>query len=181
MEAHNASKTSEYRAWCGIRQRCFNPANCRYEGYGGRGITVCDRWNQSFLAFFEDMGPRPSPNHSIDRIDNDGNYEPSNCRWATRSQQQRNKRPFREDHKTPRGDNHWTRRNPEKAAAIARINIRGAHRLKEENPNSKMSERKAAVMRLIYSRNPGVTMTHLGRFFGVGRETARKVVRGIAW
>lgn len=72
-----------------MKKRCTNPNSRNYKRYGGRGITVCERW-QSFENFFSDMGKKPSPEHSIDRINNDGNYEPSNCRWATRIQQREN-------------------------------------------------------------------------------------------
>jgi hypothetical protein len=85
-------RTPEYRAWSAMRQRCLNPASQRYASYGGRGITVCDRWS-SFEAFLADMGAKPEPKeqYSLDRIDNDRGYEPGNCRWATRSEQQRNR------------------------------------------------------------------------------------------
>jgi hypothetical protein len=85
------SKTPEYQAWVKMRFRCRNPKAREYSYYGGRGISICERWNH-FSNFLADMGPRPSPEHSIDRKDNDGNYGPDNCRWATRSEQQQNQR-----------------------------------------------------------------------------------------
>ena len=84
-------KTPEYSSWHGIKARCYKPHNSRYSSYGGRGITMCDRWINSFENFLEDMGSKPTPKHSIDRIDVNGNYEPSNCRWATMEQQMLNK------------------------------------------------------------------------------------------
>lgn len=89
---HGLSNTSEHRIWRGMIQRCTNPKVSHYPLYGGRGITVCERWMSSFESFYTDMGPRPSSRHSIDRIDPDGSYTPKNCRWATHKEQSNNKR-----------------------------------------------------------------------------------------
>lgn len=75
-----------------MKNRCLNPKSKRYADWGGRGIKVCDRWAQSFEAFYADMGRRPGPKYSLDRIDVNGNYEPSNCRWADAATQRRNRR-----------------------------------------------------------------------------------------
>ena len=100
--AHGLKRTPEYRAWSGMHDRCGNPNGNSFEDYMGRGITVCERW-KSFLNFLADMGVRPSSEHSLDRRDNDGNYEPGNCRWATAEEQAHNRRPRR-----------WRRRPVEK-------------------------------------------------------------------
>jgi hypothetical protein len=91
---HGRSGTTEYNSWIGMKMRCFNEADARFADYGGRGITVCARWRACFEAFFADLGPKPSPNHSLDRIDVNGNYEPGNVRWADASGQTRNRRPY---------------------------------------------------------------------------------------
>lgn len=87
----NEQKTPEYRAWTAMRYRCGNPNSSSWNHYGGRGIKVCPQWND-FKVFLADVGRRPSPKHSLDRINNDGHYEPGNVRWATIVEQANNKR-----------------------------------------------------------------------------------------
>lgn len=92
---HGMSKSPEHMTWCHIKSRCFDPKNKSYERYGGRGITMCKEWNDSFELFFAHVGKKPSPQHSIDRINNEGNYEPGNVRWATALEQNNNRRKRR--------------------------------------------------------------------------------------
>jgi len=89
---HGKAKLPEYRIWSGIISRCLNPTRDRYRYYGARGITIAPEWRNDFTKFLEHVGPRPSPKHEIDRIDNNGHYEPGNVRWVTHRENCRNKR-----------------------------------------------------------------------------------------
>lgn len=100
----------EYQAWQQMRTRCYNSNHVAWEHYGGRGIQVCRRWRESFPAFLEDVGPRPSDGHSLDRIDVNGDYEPSNVRWATAKQQAANRRPQKKRTDRPAGGFLWRNR-----------------------------------------------------------------------
>lgn len=92
---HGRTESTEYEIWAGIKKRCLNPKAASYPNYGGRGVTVCDEWRDSFEAFLRDMGPRPSRNHTIERVNNDDGYSKANCVWATSIAQANNKRTTR--------------------------------------------------------------------------------------
>lgn len=92
VEKHGMVKHELYSTWNNMKSRCYRSESSSYNAYGGRGISMCDKWRYSFSSFVNDVGERPSRNHTLDRIDNDGNYEPSNVRWATQSQQTLNTR-----------------------------------------------------------------------------------------
>lgn len=89
---HNMTNTAEYEAWRGMIKRCTNP-NCKsFKDYGARGIKICEEWLSSFVAFYNSVGPKPTPAHEIDRINNNGNYEPGNCKWSISKEQCNNMR-----------------------------------------------------------------------------------------
>lgn len=93
LRTHGMTGTPEHRAWRAMIQRCLYPREQNYRYYGGRGIAVCPEWQHDFLAFYRHIGPKPGPGYSVDRINNEGNYEPGNVRWLTMKQQCQNRRP----------------------------------------------------------------------------------------
>jgi hypothetical protein len=94
-KTHGMTYTPEWRAWSNMKSRCYCKSSREYPQYGGRGITVCDKWRNDFEAFFADIGLRPTSDHSLDREEVNGNYEPGNCRWATKQEQTDNRRPIK--------------------------------------------------------------------------------------
>lgn len=188
----------EYTVWSSMRDRCNRPANRNYHNYGGRGITVCERWAR-FRNFLEDMGARPSPEHEIDRIDNNGHYEPGNCRWATRSEQERNKRTNR--HLTING---VTQTLTEWAATAGIPVNRAFNRLYHGRPPEEViaagtlerrrprvtcrGERKGAarmtdamVMLAREQHAAGKAIRAIARDMGIGGTTMFKAVHGETW
>jgi hypothetical protein len=192
-----APRNCEYGIWFNMLRRCEDHADRRYASYGGRGIRVCERWHD-FKSFLADIGRRPSPDYSLDRIDNDGNYEPSNCRWATRDQQIRNTRrshPVTVDGVTKNlidwaresGISHptlyrrlasgWT---PEQAISIPPkcSNRLDGYLVGEDHPLSKLSQEQAQEIRDAAGRVP---RRELSERFGVSRNTIRAIQIGAVW
>ena len=144
---HGMSKTPMYKNWKNRMKRCENPADKSYSSYGGRGIKICKEWH-NFSNFYKDLGPQPTPEHSIDRIDNDGNYEPGNCRWATKSEQARNRRRP----KIGRGKSQYVGVSWHEGKWIAQISFNGNQRLIGRFLNE--DDAAKAYKEAVFSRNP---------------------------
>ena len=163
-----------------MKNRCINSKVTSYKNYGARGIKVCDRWLK-FENFLADMGERPSDQHSIERIDNDGNYEPSNCKWATRAEQVNNKRNTRNI--TANGETltlaEWARRlGCTHTAIIRRISTGMPEEIAvtkaiPERPNAKLTYQNEDEIRSLY---PAMTMKKIAEKFSVCTITVSKVV-----
>lgn len=109
IKTHGMTNTSEYRSWHHMKGRCLNPKDYDYKNYGGRGIDICQDWVDSFESFYKDMGPKPSRNHSLERIDNSKGYNKENCKWATRKEQNNNQRKRRDGVKYTGVYPHWNK------------------------------------------------------------------------
>lgn len=176
---HNMKSHPLYLVWSAMLNRCRNPNVRGYENYGGRGIKVCYRWHD-FSAFYADMGERPPGGYSIERINNDGDYEPGNCRWATRREQGSNKRNSRYieagGESLPLAE--WARRlGCSSAAILARIaaGMREADAVTlpiPARPNSRLSDDDARFIQKSYGTTP---TTELARQFGVSATTIRSI------
>ena len=179
---HGLTHTPLYNVWNSMRQRCGNPIAASYPYYGGRGITVCERW-ALFDNFLSDMGPRPTPKHQIDRIDNNGPYSPENCRWALRSVQAQNKRNNRAI--TANGETlllaDWARRlgcSPSAILSRIKAGMPEADAVTKPipaRPNSKLRDEEAALIRVLHGVRSG---RELAREFGVDRKTIANIVSG---
>lgn len=159
VETHRGSGSKEYTAWIHMKDRCYNITNRQYKDYGGRGITVCERW-QSFSNFYEDMGKKPSKELSLERVDNNKGYNPDNCKWATASEQVINTR-IRKDNTSGVKGVTYNKLRKTWGASIQRNNESmwlGAHKTKQEAINAR--ERAEGVI----ANTSHITIAELQRY-----------------
>lgn len=173
---------AEYRIWNDMKTRCYNANSTHYADYGGRGIAICGRWLSSFEDFFSDIGPRPSPEHSIDRIDVNGNYEPSNCRWATQYEQTRNKRNTVKVEFNGQSVPLWSlaeQYNIPTSVVIQRLGRgwRVEDALAATRYPSRIDEDVVRKIRALAAE--GVTFSEIGRRLSLGKSTVRRIARGM--
>lgn len=176
-----------------MRLRCYDTKNNQYADYGGRGITVCDAWRHDFAAFRDAVGLRPSPTHTLDRRDNNGDYEPGNVRWATRSEQNRNRRNNRLI--TWRGETLCMAAWAERVGVdqhVIKIRLRNGWSIEdalttsvsdgigENNPRAKVSAAAVRAMRAEYAAG-GVSQRALGERYGISQGVVSKIVHGKVW
>ena len=165
---------TERATWRAMINRCTNPNADAWRHYGGRGITVCKRWLKSFDAFYQDMGPRPSLKYSIDRINVNGNYGPKNCRWATCSQQQRNKRSYEELNGHPKPVKPKKPPGPKARLPVELVEARRrADAIRRQVENGGMGEREA----LLHWRDASLTTEDAIRKIGWTKSMAFKILK----
>ena len=172
---HGMTSSPEYRIWTGIKTRCTNRKSIAFKNYGGRGVTMCVSWANSFDAFVLDMGLRPSDQHSIDRIDTNGNYEPSNCRWATREEQANNKRS---NLKIEANEKLMTVAEAARASGLTYGCLH--YRLKSESPSSAISRQSNRSGSITHN---GITDTYQGwsRRTGIKVSTISMRISKYGW
>lgn len=191
---HGMTKRSEYQIWANMIYRCHTPTCDAYWRYGGRGIIVCDRWRNSFENFLADMGPRPSPKHSIDRYpDNNGNYEPGNCRWATDKEQMTNTsfNHFVEYNGKTQCLTDWSRETGINVCTLYQrlrkgypkdqvFGIKKFPKCGRHNGRTKLSDDDVREIRRLHAERK-MTLREIGLKFGLSRGGAKQICNRKSW